>query len=94
MKYVNLTTGEEMLETTVTHRLGAWKWARHRLSNRIIIRGPGITGSDLRFNGVRVVAESQHFCTDYAGGRYGFNNGFTADTLADYANEHGFVKVE
>jgi len=94
MKYINQTTGEEMLLTTVTHRLGAWKWASNRLSNRIIIRDAGITGTDLRFNGVRVIAESCHFCTDYAGGRYGYDHGFTSSDLAYYAAKHGFQAVE
>ena len=93
MKYINRATGEEMLLTTVTHRLGAWKWASNRLSNRIIIRGAGIKGADLRFNGVRVIAESRHFCTNYAGGRYGHNNSFFPSDLAEYAELYGFELV-
>lgn len=92
-KYINKNTGQEMLLTTVTHRLGAWKWASNRLSNRIIIREPGVIGTDLRFKGVRVIAESCHYCSEYAGGRYGFNNGFDLDDLTYYAKKHGFDAV-
>ena len=90
MFYKNPKTNQTLHLVTVTHRLGAWKWAKNRLSSRIVLCEPFAKGCDKRFKGVQVLEESGHFCTDYAGGKYGFNNGLHYGDLAQAAaNEFG-----
>jgi hypothetical protein len=62
------------IETVVTQKLGAWKWARTRCRSRIVEIVGDVRGTDLRFSNVKSIWESGEYTMDYRGGRWGYGN--------------------